>query len=57
MFKVCLTILERLHQRENNATPSLPRITKKKNRFQNNGVRLQKMTSKVRKLNNITKKT
>ena len=29
----------------------------KKNSFQNNGVRLQKMTSKVRKLNNITKKT
>ena len=29
----------------------------KKNRFQNNGLRLQKMTSKVRKLNNITKKT
>ena len=46
-----------MHQRENNATPSLPRTTKKKNRFQNNGVRLQKMTSKVRKLNNITKKT
>ena len=45
-----------MHQRENNATSSLPRTTTK-NRFQNNGLRLQKMTSKVRKINNITKKT